>query len=126
MRPVRFTGGDGLVGFEALVNKVVLQNEVPKNKTVVAYQLSNSGVAASGFTFGPLQWDLLGDHTIDDTTTPILTARTLFTKILTTATSNGERILTDLEVEQVSRFVTTSGGTFGTGQQELRKKVDEA
>ena len=60
MKPVRFTGGDNLTDFALSVHRVLIQNELSKD-TAKAYELSNAG-GKSGYTFGPLQWDLLKDH----------------------------------------------------------------
>lgn len=65
MTPARFTGGDNLTGFALSVHRVLIQNELSKD-TAKAYELSNAG-GKSGYSFGPLQWDLLKDHRIDDT-----------------------------------------------------------
>jgi hypothetical protein len=65
MKPVRFTGGDNLTGFAISVHRVLIQNELPGN-TAKAYELSNAG-GRSGYSFGPLQWDLKANHEIDDT-----------------------------------------------------------
>lgn len=52
-----FTGGDGLKGFQKLLHKVLLLNEL-SGRLDIAYQLSDAKLGSSGYSFGIHQLDL--------------------------------------------------------------------
>jgi len=112
MKPVRFTGGDGLTGFELKVHQVLFQNEVDPTEPIQAYQLSRAQGERSGYSFGPVQWDLSSDHDIDKTPGNGLTARQLFRDILTNA-------LGQQEANRIAAFVETH--TSGLPQSDVDK-----
>lgn len=120
MKPVRFTGGDNLTGFAVSVHRVLIQNELPAN-TAKAYELSNAG-GRSGYSFGPLQWDLKANHEIDDTPGNTLTARQLFLNILTNAQTGGVAIFTSQEITRIFNIVTTQ--RTGLTQNDISKIND--
>jgi Ca2+-binding RTX toxin-like protein len=109
------------MGFAISVHRVLIQNELPGN-TAKAYEFSNAG-GRSGYSFGPLQWDLKSNHTIDDTVTPNFTARDLFVRILTNAQVGGVAIFTPQEAQNILNFV--SANRSGLSAADL-KKVNDA
>jgi len=121
MKPVRFTGGDNLTGFAISVHRVLIQNELPAN-TAKAYELSNAG-SRSGYSFGPLQWDLKANHTIDDTVLPNFTAQDLFLNILTNAQIGGVAIFTQQEAQKISTYVSVNRSGLSAAD---FKKVNDA
>jgi len=113
---MRFTGGDNLTGFKKLVHDVFMKNELRNGEG--AYELSYAKAGRSGYSFGPVQWDLLQNHEIKKNE---LFARDLFADILTNAKdSNGNGIIdTDARNNILNKVATT--GFLTPNQRNLIK-----
>ncbi len=89
----KFTGGDALTdkdGLKYFVHKTMMLNEL--NNGVGAYKISNAEAAASGPSFGPIQYDLGSNKN----------GQTLFESIALAATdAKGARIISDAELKQI-------------------------
>lgn len=86
---MRFTGGDNLTGFKKLVNDAFMNNELRNGEG--AYEISYAKSGRNGYSFGPVQWDLLKNHDIGYN----LTARQLFTDILGNAKNSNGNVIID-------------------------------
>jgi hypothetical protein len=89
----RFTGGDNLTandGLKYYIHKTMMLNEL--NGGNGAYRISNAQNAASGPSFGPIQYDLGANQA----------GRDLFESIARSATNaDGTRIISDVQLKQI-------------------------
>lgn len=101
----RFTGGDSFTGFKKMVNDVLMKNELAGGRG--AYQIQNAKNTASGWSFGPAQWDLGSGNT---------TGTDAFKDILNKAVdASGTRILTDAQ-SQTLYNAAVSNSALSTDQ----------
>lgn len=89
----RFSGGDHLSandGLKYYIHKTMMLNELSGGAG--AYQMSNAVLAASGPSFGPIQYDLGSNAR----------GQALFESIAGSATNkNGERLVSDAELKEI-------------------------
>ena len=89
----RFTGGDHLKpedGLKYYIHQTMMVNELSGGRG--AYKISNAGKAASGPSFGPIQYDIGGNNE----------GRNLLERIAREATdSKGNRFISDNEIKQM-------------------------
>jgi Ca2+-binding RTX toxin-like protein len=94
-----FTGGSGLTGFKLKFHNVLMKNEL--NNGVGAYEISHAMAGRSGYSFGPVQWDLLKGR-----------GRSLFEDILTNSSVSG---MDEQAISDITDIVYTNGATFPPG-----------
>ncbi|MFB3884943.1 MAG: calcium-binding protein [Thermodesulfobacteriota bacterium] len=114
-----FTGGDGLTGFKRSVHKVFMNNELKNGEG--AYEVSHAMAGRSGYSFGPVQWDLLNRPD----------SRTIFTDILKNGRDSGDDLIFDSDgdgiigdtetkaINDIISVVTTKGETLDKDQRDL-------
>jgi hypothetical protein len=105
---MRFTGGDNLTGFKKLVHQVMMQNELRNGEG--AYVISHAKAGRSGYSFGPIQWDLLNNETGVE----------IFTDVLTNAKDlNNSLIFNSQNKNAVLNSVTSQGSSLTIEQINL-------
>lgn len=117
-----FSGGDHLSandGLKYYIHKTMMLNEL--NGGTGAYQMSNAVLAASGPSFGPIQYDLGSNGR----------GRALFESIAGSATDGkGERILSDDELKEIKDNFFQPFNKMSAAQTarygELKPKIDLA
>ena len=96
---MRFTGGDSLTGLRKLVDDVFMKNELKNGEG--AYEISYCKAGRSGYSFGPVQWDLRNNATI---------RQGMFTDILTNARDSNGNIIVDANTRNdILNKVATTG-----------------
>ncbi len=113
-----FTGGDGLTGFKRRVHNVFMNNELRNGNG--AYEINHAKAGRSGYSFGPVQWDLLNRPD----------SRTIFTDILNNGRdsnnnlifdSDEDGIIGDTEIKAINDIINvarTKGETLGKNQRD--------
>jgi hypothetical protein len=98
---IRFTGGDNLTGFKRKVHDVMMKNELWDG--IGAYEISLCKASRSGYSFGPVQWDLLNNPS----------TRPLFQNIL------AHEIADEASRKEIVDKVTTKGGRLSPREKGL-------
>ena len=117
---MRFTGGDSLTGFRKLVHQIMMQNELRNGEG--AYEVSHAKAGRSGYSFGPVQWDLLSNHLIKNDPDPNnrIYARQAFDDILANAKyTDGSLVFDDNSRTSVINKVVTKGAVLTEDQKSL-------
>ncbi|MGH7771541.1 MAG: hypothetical protein ACREQA_04835, partial [Candidatus Binatia bacterium] len=110
---MKFTGGDNLTGFKKLINDIFMRNELYNGDG--GYEISHARVGRSGYSFGPVQWDLSTGHVIKKGNTPeeTVTVESLLTGILSNAKDNaGDRVVSNEQRDHLLSTVATKGATL--------------
>ena len=105
---MRFTGGDNLSGFNRLVHNVFMKNEL--NNGEGAYEISYCKAGRSGYSFGPVQWDLKSNPAM---------RQGLFTDILTNAKDSNGNIIIDLNTRNSILNHVAGNGSLSPGERNL-------
>ncbi|PKN20071.1 MAG: hypothetical protein CVU71_06860, partial [Deltaproteobacteria bacterium HGW-Deltaproteobacteria-6] len=114
MNRIRFTGGDNLTGLKKLLNDMYMANELKNGYG--AYEISHAQKGNSGYSFGPVQWDLKKNDA----------GRDIFIDILANATDvNGNKIISTSIVETISGKIVKSG-IEGKLTLDERNVIDQA
>ena len=108
---MRFTGGENLTGFKRLVNDVFMKNELKNGEG--AYEISHAKAGRSGYSFGPVQWDLLQNHEIKKNE---LYARDLFTDILTNSRDANNNLIfnNNATIQKILEEVSKTNGNISS------------
>lgn len=105
-----------------LIKAMFSKNEAKLNEI---YVISNAEKAESGWSFGQAQWDLSKNPTIyeyPDTNTGEIekyTAHKMLSDILSSATSGGNRILSDKDIEDIMVQVVKTDGNISTYESRI-------
>ena len=118
---MRFTGGENLTGFKRLVNDVFMKNELKNGEG--AYEISHAKAGRSGYSFGPVQWDLLQNHEIKKNE---LYARDLFTDILTNSRDANNNLIfnNNATIQKILEEVSKTNGNISSHRELINRALE--